>query len=152
MPKPSATKRHYILSLIVLLLLAACQTNKLEPAALSPEDMCTHCKMAISEKQFAAQFLTKDGDAVKFDDLGCLAQYLAAHSQQRSEIAAFFVADYATKQWLKAESAFYVHSAKFQTPMQGGFAAFGERPPAEAAAAAQQGRLHHWQEVLDSAK
>lgn len=151
MPKPSKTKCRHFLSLIILLLVA-CQTNKLEPAALSPEDMCTNCKMAISEKQFATQFLTKDGDAVKFDDLGCLAHYLTRHSPQRREIAALFVVDYETKQWLKAESAFYVHSEKFQTPMQGGFAAFAERPRAEAAAAAQQGRLHNWQELLDSAR
>lgn len=146
------TLRHILFLAISGLLLAACQNAKLEPAALSPEDMCTECKMAISEKQFAAQFLTQDGDAVKFDDLGCLAQYLATHSQQGNHIAAFFVADYETRQWLPATSAFYVYSTKFQTPMQGGFAAFRERSQAEAAAQAKQGRLRTWEEVLAKAK
>ncbi len=152
MPKPSATKHRSIFFVTALLLFTACQSHKLEPAALSPEDMCTACKMAISEKQFAAQYLTKDGDAVKFDDLGCLARYLKGHPQQRADIAAFFVMDYETKQWLKAESAFFVHADKFQTPMSGGFAAFNARQPAEAEAAAKQGRLLTWQEVLASAK
>ncbi len=152
MPKPSATTYRSIFFVTALLLFTACQNHKLEPAALSPEDMCTDCKMAISEKQFAAQYLTKDGDAVKFDDLGCLAHYLKSHPQQRADIAAFFVMDYGAKQWLKAESAFYVHADKFHTPMQGGFAAFNSRQQAEAAAAAKQGRLLNWQEVLASSK
>ncbi len=152
MPKPPATKHRNILFVTALLLFTACQSHTLEPAALAPEDMCTDCKMAISEKQFAAQYLTKDGEAVKFDDLGCLARYLKSRPQQRADVAAFFVMDYETKQWLKAAAAFYVHSDKFQTPMQGGIAAFNSRPQAEAAAAAKQGRLLDWQEVLASAK
>ncbi|MBI1766496.1 MAG: nitrous oxide reductase accessory protein NosL [Acidobacteria bacterium] len=152
MPRPFERKHCVILFAAALWLLAACQSHKLEPAALSPEDMCTDCKMAISEKQFAAQYLTKDGEAVKFDDLGCLARYLKSHPQQRAESAAFFVMDYETKQWLNAESAFYVNSDKFQTPMRGGFAAFSTRQRAEAAAAAKQGRLFTWQAVLTNAK
>lgn len=145
----SLSKTMYMLFLGgVALLLAACLRPKLEPVALSPEDICTDCKMAISEKQFAVQYLTSEGEASKFDDLGCLLHYLAAQPQKRADIAAFFVTDYETKQWLRAESAFYVHSAKFQTPMQGGFAAFGTQQQAAAAAGIKQGRLRNWQEVL----
>jgi copper chaperone NosL len=148
----SKTMRRTLLMGIIVLALAACQSNKLEPAALSPEDMCTNCKMAISDKQFAAQYLTNDGDAIKFDDLGCLVHFLATQPQKRADIAAFFVADYETRQWLKAEAAFYVHSEKFQTPMQGGLAAFGTPQQAEAASNAKQGRLLNWQEVLSGSK
>src|SRR5690242_18354642 len=38
----------------VFLSVIGCQTNKTQPVALAPEDMCSYCKMAISEKQYAA--------------------------------------------------------------------------------------------------
>jgi copper chaperone NosL len=135
----------------LLLCLAACTSANFQPVELSPEDMCAHCKMALSERQYAAEFITSDGTDYKFDDLGCLADYVAAHRQQ-VERAVFYVTDYETKRWLKAEEAYFVKSEKFRTPMQGGMVAYQQKAQAEQAAAAQQGHLLTWAEVLIGSK
>jgi copper chaperone NosL len=78
--------------------------------------------MAISEMRFAAEFITKDGDAMKFDDIGCMRDYI---SEKHSEgmIAAWYVSDYDTSTWLNARSASFVKSDRFKTPMGGGVVA-----------------------------
>ncbi|HWQ33337.1 MAG TPA: nitrous oxide reductase accessory protein NosL [Blastocatellia bacterium] len=136
--------------LAAFLLLAACQSAALKPVELLPEDMCAFCRMALSERKYAAEFITKDGDAFKFDDLGCMADYIAG-KKNRDQIAAFFVADFESKEWLNAETAHFVSSAKFQTPMSGGIVAFKDKTRAEAAAAANNGRLLSFAEVISRA-
>jgi copper chaperone NosL len=135
----------------LLLFWTACGSPSYAPVALSAEDMCAFCKMALSEKQYAAEFIIKDGEAFKFDDLGCLVNYIASKKNQ-AEIAAFYVMDYETQQWVKAETAFFVKSDRFHTPMSGGIIAYQDRAKAEAAAAAKQGKLMNWAEVLASGK
>ena len=93
--------------------------------------MCGHCRMAISQRQFAAEVLDSDENAVKFDDIGCMLRYLA---NGRQEPAAIFVTDYAARQWLDAKAAVFVQGSKVATPMAGGVLAFGGRAKAEVAA------------------
>ncbi len=109
--------------------------------------MCAFCKMAISEKQYAAEFLNHDGDVFKFDDVGCMSNYVA-EKKVRDSIAAFYVMDFDSKQWLKAEEAVFVASPNFHTPMDGGMVAFKNRSRAETLAAANQGRQISFAEVL----
>lgn len=114
----------------IAMLLAACGQPDLRPVDLLPEDMCAHCRMAISEKRFAAEFITRDGEAFKFDDIACMANAVKANANRES-IAAFFVMDYETRQWLPGESAHYVRSPDFKTPMGGGIVAFKDKVKAE---------------------
>jgi copper chaperone NosL len=131
-----------ILSLALLgslILLAACGQLEFAPVPINPEDMCSMCRMAISEKQYSAEFITKDGVAMKFDDIGCLLDYLKAKTD-RDQIAAYLVADYESKEWLKAEAAHFVKSAEFATPMGGHIAAFQNQAQAKDAAAKFKGQ------------
>lgn len=64
-----------LLFILFALTFAACREAEIKPVNIAAEDVCTHCKMALSEKQFAAEFITSDGEAVKFDDIGCLLDY-----------------------------------------------------------------------------
>ncbi len=119
-------------------LLAACGQPEIVPVAIHPEDVCASCKMAISEKRFAAEFITKDGDARKFDDIGCLLDYLK-NKADLNQIAAYFAADDESKKWLQAESAHFVKSAELATPMGGNIAAFESQDKAKEAAAKFKG-------------
>jgi copper chaperone NosL len=129
-----------LLALITSLLLAGCQKGEAEPAAIAPEDMCAYCKMAISEKRYAAQFIDRDGQPFKFDDIGCMIN-IAGGKRDRGEIAAYFVMDFDERQWVKAEDAYYVSSAELKTPMEGHAAAFKDEARAREAAATYHGRL-----------
>ena len=133
--------------LLGALWLAGCGAPKFEPVEISAEDMCAFCKMAISERQYAAEFLNRDGDVFKFDDIGCMANYVA-EKQAGDSVAAFYVVDFDSKRWLKAEEASFIASPNFHTPMGGGMVALKDRSRAEAAAAANQGRLVSFAEAL----
>ncbi|MCG3160781.1 MAG: hypothetical protein JMDDDDMK_01856 [Acidobacteria bacterium] len=129
------------------LLLAACGQAEITPVEINPEDMCSMCRMAISEKQYASEFITKDGDAMKFDDLTCLREYLKTKGGH-DQIAAYFVADYETKKWLKGESAHFVKSAEFATPMGGNIVAFGSDEKAKEAMDKYKGERIKFADVI----
>ncbi len=131
--------------------LTGCGKPNFEPVEIAAEDMCAFCKMAISEKRYAAELLNHDGDVFKFDDIGCLANYVA-EKQVGDSVAAYYIVDFDSNQWLKAEEASIVASPNFSTPMGGGMAAFKDSSRAETAAAANQGGLLSFAEALSRGK
>jgi copper chaperone NosL len=153
MNKPASLNlRRELQKLCLFLLLIApwlsgCGQPKLEPVEIAAEDMCAFCRMAISERRYAAEFLNQDGDAFKFDDIGCLVSYLKA-KQSRSDVAAYFVVDYEARQWINAEQAYFVRSEEFKTPMSGRLVAFSDRSKAEEAAAKYHGKLLGFSELF----
>jgi copper chaperone NosL len=122
------------------MLLAGCQKGEAEPVSIAPEDMCAYCKMAISEKRYAAQFVDRDGQPFKFDDIGCMINF-ANDKRSKDEIAAYFVMDFDERQWVRAENAYYITSTELKTPMDGHAAAFKDEAKAREAAARFHGEL-----------
>ncbi len=131
---------------LFFIVLTACRTAEIKPVDIGAEDVCTHCKMAISEKQFAAEFITPDGDALKFDDIGCMQDYLK--EKPDTKIAAHFFMEYDTKQWIKGSSARFVKSKEITSPMSGGIIAFGNETKAKTAAAEFSGQLLNFTELM----
>ena len=131
-----------LLGLLVTLLMG-CQTRLVMPLAIAPEDVCSYCKMSISEKRYAAQCIDRDGEAFKFDDLTCMIA-----SNKESNIVGRFVMDFAAKQWVRAEDAIYVQSDEINAPMGGGTIAFRDESNAQLAAATYHGKLLRFDEVF----
>jgi nitrous oxide reductase accessory protein NosL len=119
--------------LLLLFLVAACASGEFAPVPIEEGDMCSFCRMAISEKQFAAEIITDDA-TLKFDDVGCMLRYRQA-AADKLDRAAIFVTDNVSREWLKAESAFFVRSKTIKTPMGSGIVAFGDRSRAGSDAA-----------------
>lgn len=101
----------------IALSLAACAPSTIKPVDLYPEDACALCKMAVSDKSFASQLLKQNGEVLKFDDLSCLEQY--RKKEPALKIAAIFVADFETKEWLPFEKSIIVETG-IATPMGSG--------------------------------
>jgi len=115
----------------LLVFLAACSGEKYEPQAVNEEtDVCVICKMAVRDDQFAAQIITKDGRALKFDDIGCMHAWEEENGTDM--IGAAFVRDYNNKMWIRYEKAYYVYDSSFKTPMAYGVLAFGKEADAKA--------------------
>ena len=114
--------------LFLLILLPACASG-IQPVPIEASDMCSFCKMAISEKQFAAEIITENEEVLKFDDIGCLLRYRQRVGDQPKAAAIFFV-DYETQNWIKAENAFFVKSKTIKTPMGSGIVAFADKAKA----------------------
>lgn len=101
--------------------------------------------MVISEARFASATVLKDGAARKFDDIGDMMMYHMDRPDQ--QVAAYFVHDYNTEAWIRAEPAFYVHSDGIKSPMGHGLAAFATKADAEAYATKAGGRVLNFDEM-----
>jgi copper chaperone NosL len=110
-------------------LLAGCGTadQSRPPNVRFGEEACAFCRMIISDERFAAAVVIKTGEALKFDDIGCLILHEA--SQVRPG-AAYWVRSFAGHDWLNAREATFVHSTRVRSPMDHGLAAL---PTAQAA-------------------
>lgn len=124
--------------LCFFLLCIGCGNAELRPIEIMSEDMCSFCKMAISEKRFASELLTQDGEVFKFDDIGCMLRFRKSHGHPESVVATFVV-DYDTREWIKSEEAYFVKSTVFKTPMGGNVVAFKTGASAAAAVDRTQG-------------
>ena len=106
--------------------------------------MCSYCRMAISAKQFAAELITKDKKIYKFDDTGCMLNFI---NKQKPKIQAVYVADFYSDEWIAAENAQFVATPTVSTPMGGGFLAFENTNDAEVASSKFKGRLLKFSEL-----
>ncbi|HLG16245.1 MAG TPA: nitrous oxide reductase accessory protein NosL [Blastocatellia bacterium] len=137
--RTSQVRKGSLLPLMLGMFVAtSCRNGEPKPVVIDKDDMCSFCRMAISEKRYAAEVIDNDGQAFKFDDITCMTSY-ANFDGRREKLAAYFVIDFNAPEWIKAEEAHYVKSLQFRTPMSGGIVAFKDQTEAEEAAARFQG-------------
>ena len=86
--------------------------------------------MLIDQPQLAAATIETDGTPHKFDEIGDMFQFHVEHPTK--QVRAWFVHDYQTEAWLRAESAFFVYRPELPTPMGHGLVAFETQASAEA--------------------
>ncbi len=125
---------------------AACGTRPPRPVDIEAADVCAFCKMAISEKRFAAEVIDRDGTVFKLDDIGCMIRFIRERGL-KDKVAAIFVSDYDDKSWLEAERASYVKSAEIQSPMASGLIALRNQSRAAEYCARYNGRLLTFDEL-----
>lgn len=112
----------------MIVLLAGCSAKEVKPVDIFPEDMCAYCRMAVSDQRFASEIVTDAGEALKFDDIGCLEQYESDHPVVKA--ATRFVKEYDTKGWLRWQDAVVVTTG-LSTPMGSGKVAVRDSGRAE---------------------
>lgn len=94
-------------------------------------DTCVRCRMAISDRRFAAEVRGGPQDQVfKFDDIGCLVFWLRDQPWGNDAGIRLWVADAAAKPdrptWIDPRAAHFV--AGKSSPMGYNFAAYAEAP------------------------
>ena len=129
-----------------LLAVSACQKAEPKPLDIVTGDTCYRCRAPITEKHFAAEFVTKDGFVRKFDDISCMTQHAAKVGKKNIE--AYFVADFPSQQWLKGEEAFFVQSEQINTPRNSGILAFKTQAQAKALADQYKGKLLKFDDLV----
>lgn len=128
------------------MLLAACTARPPQPVEIDPADVCAFCKMAISEKRYAAEIIDASGNAFKFDDIGCMVHF----AEQRGWIShppARFVHDYDSSAWLEAGRAMFVRSPEIPSPMASGLIAVQDGAKAQQYAARFHGKVYSLAEL-----
>ena len=89
-------------------------------------DMCERCKMAVSERKYAAEIINpKTGKVYKFDDIGCATLWLDEEKIPWKQSAIIWVTDAKTGKWIDAKKAKYIEGAI--TPMAYGLSAYSEK-------------------------
>lgn len=139
--------------LVLSIWLAACGQGQAEvkpPEIRYGETECLACRMIINDPRFASGYTHEISkgryEGVPFDDIGDMLTYADGHPDHN--IAAYWVHDYYTEEWLDAQDAFFVFSHQLETPMAQGTAATDSRTEAEELAAEYQGQVLDWEDLL----
>lgn len=106
-----------ILTTLAAAVLVGCGPAEIRPVDLFPEDECAHCRMSVSDPKFASEIVTQKGEVFKFDDLSCLDKF--RKNRNDLAIAAIFVKDFETANWLRYENSIIVDTG-VATPMGSG--------------------------------
>ena len=107
------------------------------PEIVVDRTACGHCRMLVSEPQYAAAYRSPGGHALVFDDIQCL---LDAAGKEAGPLR-FWFRDAAADGWIDGADAVFVRSTHLRTPMNGGIAAYRTRRAAAQAATRDRGRV-----------
>lgn len=132
----------------VLLAAAACRTPGPRPLAFGTEQ-CSHCHMTLIDPRFAGELVTTTGKVIPFDDVGCLAAYVAGDGVPKERIASLWVNEFsAPDSMLEVRRAVFLRSDSLRTPMDYHVVALRPGPAADSVRAALGGELLSWHQVL----
>ena len=150
----SVLARHLAPGVVLLAVMLPLACAGPAPAAFHYDsDACDHCRMTISNPAFAAQLVTQTGKIYRFDDPGCLRDFLAANRVEPAAVHSMWVNDHAHPDArLRVEEAWFVVSGQIRAPMNGQMAAFARREDAEALQASVGGRIGSWADVAKRAQ
>lgn len=140
-------RRNKVVSAAMLIgfFIVSCTNPGAEPIHLN-KDRCSHCEMVISNGKFGAEVITNKGRIYKFDDLGCMVNYITKNG--KSNFKSFYVHDYDKENILvDATTTFIVHSETLRSPMRGDFAAFVSQDKAENLAKQTNTKVLNWSTV-----
>ncbi|HZW34991.1 MAG TPA: nitrous oxide reductase accessory protein NosL [Isosphaeraceae bacterium] len=132
----------------LVVLLVGCRSAAAAPTPPTiryGEDVSAGCGMIIDDPRFAVGALPDRGAPLLFDDIGDFLDYRQAHALQ---LTAVFVHDYQTKEWVRADDAWFVQSPAVQSPDGSGLAAFASQAAARQFQERQGGTLFSWAELL----
>jgi copper chaperone NosL len=151
--RPLRTTNYALLIALALLFtaLTACRSAvdlEQPPDIRYGEDVCDLCGMIISEARFAAGYITAEGETRRFDDIGNMVAY---HLEMGEDVAVFWVHDYETADWLRADEATLAYVEGLITPMGSGLVAFAD-PDAAATAVAAGGEMMSFDTLVAEAK
>ncbi|RPJ76583.1 MAG: hypothetical protein EHM24_01960 [Acidobacteria bacterium] len=115
---------HWAFCIVHFAFLSACANGPPSPVSLdTSNDACARCRMAVSDRHFAAQIVAPGEEPIFFDDLGCLREHLAAASTRFPREAVVYVADHRTGEWVDARRAVFTRRPDLVTPMASGLIA-----------------------------
>lgn len=128
----------------ILFFLVSCSTAP-EPLQAG-RDICHLCKMGIADTRFGSEIITKKGKIFKFDDMGCMINFMKAGGVESSSISKTVVIDYERKDhFIETGKAFFVRGDILKSPMNFNVAAFSDAASAEKVVT--DGKILSWEEL-----
>lgn len=126
-------KKLGVLLIMSAAVVSGCNNSTMEPEEINPEiDVCEVCNMGLAHEHYAAEIVTADGEVYKFDDIGCMDEFMEMEVHLQEENAAKqYVRDVDTGEWVELEKAFHAYHPDFWTPMANGVVSFKDEESAE---------------------
>jgi copper chaperone NosL len=105
--------------------------------------------MTLADPRFAGQLVTRTGRVIPFDDVGCLATFVATGGVAPAEIHSLWVNDFARPDsMLEVTDAVFLRTDSLRTPMDYGLAALRPGPTADSVRLRLGGKLISWDAVM----
>lgn len=144
--KQATNKAVLLAAACCSLILISCQAEGPQPVILNKES-CTYCKMLIADPRFVTQFITQKGRCYKFDDAGCMKNFL--HENKDFAVKQIYFADYLPPHsFVAKEKSNFIYSENLQSPMNGNIAAFSENAELEKVKIQFQAKTTTWDEFI----
>jgi copper chaperone NosL len=147
--RETGMKRYITQSIFVLVsfVIVGCTTEP-DPILFGVQE-CSHCRMTISERPYAAQIMTQKGRTHSFDAIECMMQYSKANFSSHAEVRHFRVADHREPHdMMDATIATYVISESIPSPMGGNLSAHQNHEAAISRLGGQIGDILTWVELV----
>lgn len=111
-------------------------------------DQCAHCHMTLADARFAGELVTATGKTLPFDDVGCLAMYVATIVED-GRVGSVWVNDFLhPDSLLDATRAVFLRSDSLRTPMDYHVVAFRPGRTADSVRGVLGGELLSWEQVV----
>jgi len=135
--------------LLLLMFLSAGCTPEPEPIYFG-RDLCTYCKMMISDSRFGGELVTNKGKVYKYDSVECLAASYINYTKENEDVHSLWVVDFnITEQLINAEQAIYLRNKDLRSPMGLDITAFTDSLTAGKRQVSSTGTLLSWKEVQE---
>ena len=143
--------RRFLIVLLGVFLLSGCGGNQsFEPVEINAEiDVCEICNMGIAHEHYATEIISAVGDVYKFDDIGCMIEFLE-HDKAiaKEKVEKQYVRDSETGEWVAIEDAYHAFHPDFWTPMANGVVTFKNKEQAESYIKEQgMGELYDYEQL-----
>ena len=150
--KKGAKDITYAVPVILLsLLLGSCKAQT-EPFKYGT-DNCHFCKMGIADPKYGAEVVTKKNKVYKFDDLVCMAHFLAGGTIPDKDIALKVAVNFEKENdFIEVDKAVFWSSPSLRSPMGSNTAAFRTKEAADKAGASATGQLTGWTDLYNKLK
>ena len=140
-----------IFSILFTLFFISCSTEP-QPLVVG-KDECYFCKMPYADAKFGAEIITEKGKLYKFDDIGCLLNFLKNDMITAEKIKHIYSVNYnADQKFTDVTKAVFLRSEKLHTPMNSEIASFGSRIEAETFLNEFSGKLLTWKQLQQNLK
>ena len=141
--------RKIEISILVLFLFATQSCNdKLEKIVIG-KDSCQFCKMGFVDEKFGAILMNSKGKSYKFDDIGCLLEFVKSGKVEKKDIDKIFLTDFSGDHDLfPAENIFLLESPTLHSPMKSNIAAFSQLDSLKLIASSNQGVIKRWTDMF----
>lgn len=134
--------------LFTVLLLSGC-TPAPQPIDFG-SDQCHHCKMAIADKRYGAELVTKKGKVFKYDAVECLvASVFSDKIIDTSAVHSFWVIDFSEPgKLVDATQCRYLQSRALPSPMGMFLTAVAAPAKMNNLSAQHKGEVLTWNEII----